>query len=184
MFCRETMLVFLEGCSEKIGGPNQTVEIDDSKFGRRKYHRGHTVQGQWVFGGIERESGRLFLVPITDRTADTLEAIIRNRIEPSTVISDCWGAYNKLDSLGYTHRTVNHSLHFVHPDTWDHTNTIQSTWHRVKLFLGPYNRRTTFTILRIICSWRGASHKEFHLFYNFFTSLPTHIGLRSTFLLL
>jgi hypothetical protein len=28
MFCREAMLVFLEGCSEKIGGPNKTFEID------------------------------------------------------------------------------------------------------------------------------------------------------------
>jgi hypothetical protein len=36
MFCRETMLVFLEGCSVKIGVPNKTVEIDESKFGRRK----------------------------------------------------------------------------------------------------------------------------------------------------
>ena len=26
MFCRETMLVFMEGCSEKIGGPNKAVE--------------------------------------------------------------------------------------------------------------------------------------------------------------
>jgi hypothetical protein len=25
------MLVFLEGCSVKIGGPNKTVEIDESK---------------------------------------------------------------------------------------------------------------------------------------------------------
>jgi hypothetical protein len=33
MFCRETMLVFLEGCSVKTGGPNKTVEIDESKFG-------------------------------------------------------------------------------------------------------------------------------------------------------
>ena len=37
MFCRETMQVFLEGSSVKIGGPNKTVEIDESKFGRRKY---------------------------------------------------------------------------------------------------------------------------------------------------
>jgi hypothetical protein len=34
MFCRETMLVFMECCSEKIGGPNKTVEVDESKFGR------------------------------------------------------------------------------------------------------------------------------------------------------
>ena len=30
MFCRETMVLFLEGCSVKIGGPNKTVEIDES----------------------------------------------------------------------------------------------------------------------------------------------------------
>ena len=35
---------------------------------------------------------------------------------------------------------INHSLYFVHPDTGDHTNTIESTWHCVKAFLGPYNR--------------------------------------------
>jgi len=46
MFCREVMLVFLERSSVKIGGPNKTVEIDDSKFGRRKYHRGRPVKGQ------------------------------------------------------------------------------------------------------------------------------------------
>jgi transposase-like protein len=145
MFCKETMLVFLEGCSEKLGGPNQTVEIDESKFGRGKYHRGHSVQGQWVFGDVDRVSERLFLVPVPDRTADTLAAIIRDQIEPgTTVTSDCWGSYRDLESLGYTHRTVNHILYFVHPDTGGHTNTIESTWHRVKLFLGLCNMREDY----------------------------------------
>ena len=141
MFCRETMLVYLEGCSVKIGGPNKTVEIDESKFGRRKYHKGHPVKGQWVFGGVERESGETFLVPVKDRTADTLMAIIRDWIEPGTkVISDCWGAYRDLGTQGYIHQTVNHSIHFVDPNTGAHTNTIEGTWHQVKVFLGQYNR--------------------------------------------
>jgi hypothetical protein len=41
------------------------------KFGRRKYHKGHPVKGQWVFGGVESETGKMFLVPVTDKTADT-----------------------------------------------------------------------------------------------------------------
>jgi hypothetical protein len=53
--------VYMEGCSEKIGGINKTVEIDESKFGRRKYHRGHPVMGQWVFGGVGHECGRVQL---------------------------------------------------------------------------------------------------------------------------
>jgi hypothetical protein len=38
------------------------VEIDESKFGKGKYSRGHHVKGQRVFGGVERGSGRKFLV--------------------------------------------------------------------------------------------------------------------------
>jgi len=58
----------------------------------------------------------------------------------TTVISDCWGAYGDLDSQSFTHRTVNHSTNFVDTYTGDHTNTIESTWRSVKVFLGQYNR--------------------------------------------
>ena len=36
------------------------MEIDESKFGKRKHNRGHSVEGQWVFGGVERGSGKVF----------------------------------------------------------------------------------------------------------------------------
>jgi hypothetical protein len=55
------------------------------------------------------------------------------------VISDCWGAYCNHSSQGYMHCTVNHSTHFVNPDTGAHTNT-ESTWRRAKVFFGQYNR--------------------------------------------
>ena len=52
---------------EKIGGEGIIVEIDESKFGKRKYHRGHCVEGVWVFGGVERtEQHRMFAVPVPD----------------------------------------------------------------------------------------------------------------------
>ena len=38
----------------KIGGEGKIVEIDESKFGKRKFHRGRRVDGVWVFGGVER----------------------------------------------------------------------------------------------------------------------------------
>jgi hypothetical protein len=91
---RETMLVYLEGCSEKIGGPNKTVEIDESKFGQCQYRRGHPVKGQKVFSGVELESGKTFLVPVPERIADALKAVIDVWIEPgTTVISECWAVY-------------------------------------------------------------------------------------------
>ena len=74
--CREVMLDYVLGSPQKIGGPNNTVEIDDSKFGLHKYSRGHKVKWQWVFGSVDLDSGETFLVPVTDRTADTLMAVI------------------------------------------------------------------------------------------------------------
>lgn len=41
---------------QQIGGENIVVEIDKSKFTKRKYNRGHKVSGGWVLkiiGGRE-----------------------------------------------------------------------------------------------------------------------------------
>jgi hypothetical protein len=46
-FVREAMSDYLLDNPQKIGGPGKTVEIDGSKFGKRKYNRGHRVEGQW-----------------------------------------------------------------------------------------------------------------------------------------
>ena len=55
------------------------------------------MERQWVFGGIERESRRRFLVPVPDRSEKTLLALIVKWIEKDIIIiSDCWKAYNKI----------------------------------------------------------------------------------------
>ena len=45
-FCREVCEVTMFDNSEKIAGEGKIVQIDESKFGKRKYHRGHHVEGQ------------------------------------------------------------------------------------------------------------------------------------------
>lgn len=132
-FSREVCICVLENFSKKIGGPGKIVEIDESKFGKRKYHKGRRVDGVWVFGGIERESKECFFKCVADRTANTLIDIIKEYILPgTTVISDCWKAYSSLNNEGFPHLTVNHSVNFVDPDTGAHTNTIESTWRALK----------------------------------------------------
>ena len=64
----------------EIGGPGIEVEIDESKFGRRKYNRGRWQEGHWVFGGVERISGKSFLVEVQQRDANTLIPIITQYI--------------------------------------------------------------------------------------------------------
>ena len=70
---------------------------------------------------------------VADRTANTLVSVISENILPgTTVISDCWKAYSSLNSEGFSHLTVNHSVNFVDPETGAHTNTIESTWRALK----------------------------------------------------
>ena len=52
--------------SELLGGPGQIVEVDEAKFGKRKFNRGQIVDGSWVYGGIERGTNRCFLAVCPD----------------------------------------------------------------------------------------------------------------------
>jgi hypothetical protein len=120
----------------KIGGPGVIVEIDESKFGKRKYNQGHQVEGVWVVGGVERTNERrVFAIPVADRSAQTLKEVIEDHVVPGSIIyTDCWGGYRPEDLLeiGMVHDTVNHSLHYVDPITGVHTNTIEGTWSAMK----------------------------------------------------
>ena len=60
-FFRECCLTTMMETSEKIGGNGIEIEIDESKFGKRKYYRGHRVEGQWVFGGREKYNKKKYL---------------------------------------------------------------------------------------------------------------------------
>ena len=67
--------------------------------------------------------------------------VINDWIEPgTTVVSDCWSAYRDVETHGHIHQTVNHTIGFVDQRTGAHTNTIESTWRRVKAILNFYNR--------------------------------------------
>ena len=111
------------------------VEIDESCFTKRKFNRGRLRNMKWVFGAYERLSGRCFLVPILNRTAETLINIIRSRILPgSRIISDGWAAYRGIQILGiYTHDVIVHAMNFVSlHDPTIHTQIIESTWAHAK----------------------------------------------------
>lgn len=118
----------------KIGGPGIIVEIDESKFGKVKYHRGHRVEGVWVFGMVENTPERkIILIQVEDRKRETLEAILSKHVHPDSIIhSDCWRAYSRLSEIFAEHETVNHSTHFSDPISKTNTNTIEGNWFGVK----------------------------------------------------
>ena len=84
-------MFFCEIGGIEVTGQPIVVEIDESKFYHSKYHHGQWRQGHWVFCGIERNSGRSFLVEVPDRTVESLRAAIERWILPgSHVVSDGW----------------------------------------------------------------------------------------------
>ena len=124
-----------------IGGPNVEVEIDETKLGKRKYHRGHRVDGVWVVVGVERTlERRVFLVAVPDRSVMTLSEVIRSHVRPGSIIlTDMWRGYSSLEELGFQHRQVNHSVEFVSFEGTC-TNTAEGTNNALKLRIRPRNR--------------------------------------------
>ena len=138
MFCRETCEVTIQRNSEKLGGEGKVVQIDESKVGKRKYHRRHRVEGQWVFGDIE-DWRTCFLVAVEDRSKATFLPIIKDWIKLGTlIVSDCRKSYHNLDKHGYTHQTVNHSKEFVNEDGYN-TNKMEGHWRHMKVSLPVFS---------------------------------------------
>ena len=126
-----------------IGGDGVIVEIDESKFGKRKYNRGHRVEGAWVIGGVERtDQRRVFLQVIERRDADTILDVIQRHVAPGFIIhTDMWRGYAGIGAaFGIEHRTVNHAANFFNPEDGTHTNTIEGMWNGIKLNISLRNR--------------------------------------------
>lgn len=132
--------------AQVIGGPGVIVEVDETKLGKRKYNRGHRVDGVWVVAGVERTGNRkVFLIAVENRNSQTLTEIIRKYVAPGSVVhTDLWRGYSRLNAdTGLEHKTVNHSKQFVNIteeesiDNWVlvdkiHTNYIEGTNAAIK----------------------------------------------------
>ena len=123
--------------AKPIGGVGKHVEIDEAKFRRMKHHRGRARAEEWVLGGVERESGRCFIVPCPNgkRTKAVLLPIIQRWVLPGTTIyTDGWKAYQSIPAItgGYSHSWVNHTLYFKDPVTGVHTNRQEGLWKHIR----------------------------------------------------
>jgi len=174
-FCREVAFQVCIGENEAIGGPGVIVEIDESLFSKRKYHRGRRLAGEsvWVFGGVERGSRRAFLVPVGSRSRESLLQVIQKWILPgTTVISDCWRAYDCLSDEGYSHLKVNHSLHFKDPESGAHTNGIEGTWGAAKRGISRSKVKSQLDLYLGEYVWRRRHNNDFKaLTKSFFSNL-------------
>jgi len=139
------------------------AEVDESYFGAKrvrgfkgKLKRGRGTLKQPVFGILKR-NGRVYTEIVPDCKKKTLQAIIKGKIDTSTVIySDGWRSYDSLVDVGYDkHFRVNHSDSEFSKGGGIHINGIENFWSFTKRRLAKFNgvkRHFEFHLKE--CEWR------------------------------
>lgn len=104
-----------------LGGPNVSVEADETYMSRKHGRRGRRVRrhSKWVFSIVERGSGFTYSTIVRRRNAATLLRIILQHVRAGTeIFTDEWRSYRVLARFpSFSHRVVNHGVHFVDPNT-------------------------------------------------------------------
>jgi len=124
------------------------VEIDESKFGKRKCNRGCRVRANWVIGMVERtEQRRCVMVVVEKRDQSVCTAVVKKHVKPGSMIfSDKWPGCNpikKIPDKGHDHRTLCHKDDFTKLEedgSLTHTQTIEGTWGAQKKAIPVHKR--------------------------------------------
>jgi transposase-like protein/ribosomal protein L37AE/L43A len=118
---------------EDTGKFSGKVEADETYIGgAKKGKRGRGASGKTIVAGVVERQGEVSASIVPNVQSKTLLPMIVEKTEPkSTIFTDEMPSYNKLTSLGYDHKVINHfSKVYVMGDI--HTNTIDGFWGLVK----------------------------------------------------
>ncbi|KII71684.1 hypothetical protein RF11_11486 [Thelohanellus kitauei] len=77
LFIRQLFAYNIDFSDAVIWGNVIVVEVDETKLGKRKYYKGHRVEGVWVIAGIERtEEKECFVVEVENRDVKIMKDIL------------------------------------------------------------------------------------------------------------
>jgi len=155
------------------------VEVDESYFGakRVKGKRGRGSYGKTPVFGILQRNGKVYTEIVPDCSRATLQAIIRGKVKPDSVIhSDKWRGYNGLVDVGYPkHFRVDHRDNkFTNGKS--HINGIESFWSYAKRRLQKFNgiNKKNFKLHLKECEFRFNNRDKniYKLLLNFLYKYP------------
>ncbi|KCZ75786.1 hypothetical protein H311_03226, partial [Anncaliia algerae PRA109] len=112
-----------------LGGKDIIIEADESKFGKKKYIKGHKVEGIRILGMVERTIDlRTFMIAVDDRKANTFQKILSQNVKPNSILyTYCLRGYIGPGSNFIVHKKVNYSKGFKDYTSGVHTNTIEGS---------------------------------------------------------
>ena len=95
--------------------------------------RGEDAEGWKRVFGLSNGNGRVKFARVSNRSANTLNAIIsKYATDGSFIYSDGRKGYSRLKQLRYKHKTVIHNENFVDPAFGAHTQEIERWWVEVR----------------------------------------------------
>ena len=138
------------------------IEVDESLFGKQKYGQ-QTI----VVGAIERDTRRVRLRIVEDRSQDTLELFLTQCVRrTSHLTTDAHAGYSDLEFYGYSHERCNHSHGHFGP-----TNMIENFWGVLKRSLRRLYGKLTLPDLEIILKEWEQRQNQPELFYTVYNYL-------------
>ncbi|KAG0437631.1 hypothetical protein DMUE_3587 [Dictyocoela muelleri] len=154
---------------DKIGGSGIIFEVDEIKFGKRKYERGHKVESVCILGAVERSNDRrIILKSCKTGSMNELECFLTTFVKMNSVIfSDGWRGYSNIKNFLIDHKVVYMQKGFVYSTTGTHINTVEGCWSAIKKIIS-FRHRTRKLIdiylLRFIVN-RNEKNASFDFFY-------------------
>lgn len=123
---------------DMLGGPGARVEIDEVLLRHVRLPGQPQLANTIILGMIC--DGRVIAGIVEDRTRRTLHTNIVQRVKPgSTIVTDDWISYRGLNSLGFEHVTVNHSVGYFNQDGFS-TGQIDSYWATLRRTMRGYHQ--------------------------------------------
>ena len=146
----------------------ELVELFALFFGARrvKGKRGRGAYGKTIVFGVFKRSGKVYTEIVPDCSKATLQAIIRGKVEPESIIySDGWRGYNGLVDVGYgKHLRLDHGRNeFTRGKA--HINGIEGFWGFAKSRLTRFRgmNKVTFFLHLKECEFRF-NHREQNMY--------------------
>lgn len=94
-WCNDVCKYWLSRQHLVIGGPDKEVEIGEIRIGTTRYKRGRLSRERWLFGAFERESKKLVVFQMAERSRECAVALITEYIHPQSFVysygSCTWG---------------------------------------------------------------------------------------------
>jgi transposase len=122
------------------------VEVDETYIGgKHQGKRGRGSENKTVVMGMVEREGRARAIVIPDVKAKTLLPKIEANVikDNTTVYTDDLPSYNRLESMGFDHKTVAHSQKIYVTGKDIHTNSVEGFWSQLKRSInGTYHHVT------------------------------------------